>query len=94
MTFDVSLPAERPWSGGTGVTPEFAAFLGQFGLPLTILVVTAITGARGIWVWGRELTAAVQRAEAAELRAHEWQGIALKALNVGEKVIETKASDA
>lgn len=69
------------------MTPELAAFLGQFGLPITILVVSAITGARGTWVWGRELQAATQRAEAAELRAHEWQGIALKALNVGEKVI-------
>lgn len=75
------------------MTPEFAAFLGQFGLPITILVVTAITGARGIWVWGRELKAAVHRAEAAELRAKEWQGIALKALNVGEKVIDTKAPE-
>lgn len=74
------------------MTPEFSAFLGQFGLPITFLVVTAISGARGIWVWGRELSAAVQRAEAAELRAHEWQGIALKALNVGEKVIDAKAT--
>ena len=72
------------------MTTEFAAFLGQFGLPITILVVAAVSGARGIWVWGRELTAAVHRAEAAEKRAREWQGIAMKALNVGEKVIDTK----
>lgn len=71
------------------MTPELAAFLGQFGLPITILVVAAWTGAKGIWVWGRELMAANSRAEAAEKRALEWQGIALKALNVGEKVIET-----
>jgi hypothetical protein len=69
------------------MTPEVATFLAQFGLPLTILVVAAVTGARGIWVWGRELTAANARADAAELRASEWQGIALKALNVGEKVV-------
>jgi hypothetical protein len=70
------------------VTPEFAAFLGQFGLPLTILVVAAITGARGVWVWGRELKAANDRADAAEHRSREWQDIALKALNVGEKVVD------
>jgi hypothetical protein len=70
------------------MTPEFAAFLGQFGLPLTILVVAAITGARGIWVWGRELKAANLRADTAEERAKEWQAIALKALNFGEKVAE------
>jgi hypothetical protein len=70
------------------VTPEFAAFLGQFGLPITILVVAAVTGARGIWVWGRELKAATARAETAEVRAKEWQDIALRALNVGEKVVE------
>jgi hypothetical protein len=70
------------------MTPEFAAFLGQFGLPITILVIGAISGARGIWVWGRELQAAISRAEAAEIRAKEWQIIALKALNVGEKVID------
>lgn len=72
------------------MTPEFAAFLGQFGLPITILVVAAIFGARGTWRWGREVEAAEKRAEAAEARAKEWQGIALKALNVGEKVIDTK----
>ena len=54
---------------------------------------SAITGARGIWVWGRELKAAIYRAEAAELRAKEWQGIAMKALNVGEKVIDTKVPE-
>jgi hypothetical protein len=69
------------------MTPEFAAFLGQFGLPLTMLVVVLTTGARGIWVWGRELNAADTRATRAETRAAEWQAIALKALNVGEKVV-------
>lgn len=75
------------------MTPEFASFLGQFGLPITFLVVSAITGARGIWVWGRELRATEARAVAAEVRAQEWQGIALKALNVGEKVLDPKAAN-
>lgn len=71
------------------MTPEQIAFLGQYGLPLTMLVTVLSTGARGIWVWGREMKAAELRAEAAEKRATEWQGIALKALNVGEKVVTT-----
>lgn len=75
------------------VTTEVATFIREFGLPITLLVTAAISGARGTWVWGRELTAAVNRAESAELRAKEWQGIALKALNVGEKVIDTKVSE-
>ena len=69
------------------MTPEFAAFLGQFGLPITILVVTAITGARGIWVWGRELKAERAEKELARADAKEWREIALKALNVGEKAV-------
>jgi hypothetical protein len=67
------------------MTPEFASFLKDYGLPLTMLVIGAITGGRGIWVWGRELKAAEARAERAEARADEWQAIALRALEVGEK---------
>ena len=76
------------------MTPEFAAFLGQFGLPITFLVVTAISGARGIWVWGRELTAERAEKELARQDAREWRAIALKALNVGEKVADAVKSDA
>ena len=60
------------------MTPEFAAFLGQFGLPISMLVVVLTTGARGMWVWGREL-------HKAEAQAVEWRTIALRALNVSEK---------
>lgn len=69
------------------MTPEFAAFLGQFGLPLTILVVVVTTGARGTWVWGRELASERAEKEHARKDAAEWKAIALKALNVGEKVV-------
>lgn len=69
------------------MTPEFAAFLGQFGLPLTILVVVVTTGARGTWVWGRELAAERAEKEHARKDASEWKAIALKALNVGEAAI-------
>jgi len=74
------------------MTPEFIAFLGQFGLPITMLVVVLTAGARGTWRWGREVEAAELRAEKAELASKEWQGIALKALNVGQKVIEVAAN--
>lgn len=70
------------------MTPEFAAFLGQFGLPITILVVAAISGARGIWVWGRELKNERNEKDLAREDAKEWKSIALKALNVGEKVAD------
>lgn len=70
------------------MTPEVAAFIREFGLPISILVVLGISGARGIWVWGRELKAANERADHAEKRAKEWQDVALKALRVGEKVVE------
>lgn len=75
------------------MTPEFSAFLGQFGLPITMLVVVLTTGARGIWVFGRELKAAEAEKELARLDAKEWRGIALKALNVGEKVADVVKAD-
>jgi hypothetical protein len=70
------------------MTPEVAGFLATYGLPITMLLVALATGARGIWVWGRELQAANVRGDAAEGRAQEWQAIALKALRVGEKVVD------
>lgn len=82
------------------MTPEFAAFLGQFGLPITILVVLVISGSRGIWVWGRELLKAYElveyeRSEKERARAEreEWKDIALKALNVGEKAVDAVKPD-
>lgn len=82
------------------MTPEFAAFLGQFGLPITILVVAAYTGAHGIWVWGRELKSVYALVEyereekvLARQDADEWKEIALKALNVGEKAVAAVGPD-
>lgn len=75
------------------MTPELAAFLGQFGLPITLLVVTAMTGARGTWVWGRELAAERMEKELARADAKEWKVIALQALKVGEKVVDSVKTD-
>lgn len=82
------------------MTPEFAAFLGQFGLPITILVFAAIFGARGTWRWGREVDKAYELVEyergekmAARADAEEWKDIALKALNVGEKAVDAVKPD-
>lgn len=71
----------------------FVSFLGQFGLPITMLVVLAWTGARGIWVWGRELLN--ERAEKLLAREErdEWKGIALTALNVAEPAVAVVATD-
>lgn len=69
------------------MTPEFAAFLGQFGLPITILVVLGITGARKIWVWGRELDNERAEKELARKERDEWKSIALKALSVTDKTL-------
>jgi len=54
--------------------------LSEFGLPVGMLMVALITGVRGTWVFGRELKASQQR-EA------EWKSIALRSLNVAERVI-------
>lgn len=69
------------------MTPEFAAFLGQFGLPITMLVVLGVFGARGTWVWGRELTNERAEKELARQERDEWKDIALKALNVAEPAV-------
>lgn len=53
----------------------------QFGLPVSMLILALLTGARGTWVFGRELEASLRREE-------EWKQIAYKALSIGEKVIE------
>lgn len=57
------------------------ALIQQFGLPISMLILALVSGARGTWVFGREFRASVQREE-------DWKQIALKALNVGEKVID------
>jgi hypothetical protein len=73
------------------MTPELISFLGQFGLPLTMLVVVLTAGARGTWRWGREVEAANLRADKAELAAKEWQAIALTAMRAGTKAVEKVA---
>lgn len=69
------------------MTPEFAAFLGQFGLPLTILVVLVVSGTRGTWVWGRELANERAEKDLARKKEAEWKTIAFKALGLGEAVV-------
>lgn len=74
------------------MTPELIAFLGQFGLPLTMLVVVLAAGAKGTWRWGREVDAANLRADKAEVDSKEWQRLALEAMRAGTKVIEKAAN--
>lgn len=74
------------------MTPELIAFLGQYGLPITMLIVVIVSGARGIWRWGREVDAANARADKAELRADKWQGVALDALKVSKDVVAVVAN--
>jgi len=59
----------------------FEQLVAQFGFPLAALIIVVVTGARGTWVFGRELTASLKRED-------EWKQIAYKALNVGERVVE------
>lgn len=58
-----------------------------------MLVVLAWTGARGTWVWGRELQAEREEKLLARTDANEWKAIALKAVNVGERVVKVVAPD-
>lgn len=73
------------------MTPELIAFLGQYGLPITMFVVAFAMGARGTWRWGREVVAAEMRADKAEKERDEWKFIALDSLRAGTKVIEVGA---
>jgi NhaP-type Na+/H+ or K+/H+ antiporter len=59
----------------------FEQVLAQYGFPLAALLIVVVTGARKVWVWGWTL-------RDAEQREAQWREIALKALNVGERVIE------
>ena len=45
---------------------ELWAIAREFGLPLAFLAFALYTGSRRIWVWGREVTEAEERAAAAE----------------------------
>lgn len=49
---------------------ELWAIAREFGLPLAFLAFALYTGSRRIWVWGREVTEANERAAAAEA---SWQ---------------------
>lgn len=59
----------------------FDQLVTNFGFPLAALVIVVATGARGTWVFGRELQASLKREE-------EWKQVAYKALNLGERVVE------
>lgn len=59
----------------------FDQLLTNFGFPLAALVIVVATGARGTWVFGRELKASLDREE-------EWKQIAYQALKIGEKVVK------
>jgi len=77
-------------------TPERVTIIG--------MLLTAIaTGARKIWVWGYQLVDSEKRKEVSDAayearlkeiqeRAQRWETIALRALNVGEKVTRTRES--
>lgn len=64
--------------------------VGPYGA-IFLIVGIAITGARRIWVWGYQLVEEREQnkveKEEWKARAERWEGIALKALNVGEKVV-------
>jgi len=60
---------------------NFDALVQQFGLPVTMLLFALVTGARGTWVFGREL-------KASEKREEEWKQIAYKSLDIGERVVK------
>lgn len=59
----------------------FDQLLTQFGFPLAALVIVVATGARGTWVFGRELKASL-------IREEEWKQIAYKALDLGERAVK------
>lgn len=52
------------------MSPETVTFLREFGLPITLLLLAIITGARGDWEWGR--SARATRLEVERERA-EWR---------------------
>lgn len=64
---------------------------GQAGV-LSLFIIIAITGAMGKWVFGYVVKESMadkdKQIAAAEARAARWEAIALKALNVGEKVVD------
>ena len=73
-------------------------------LTITGMLATAIvTGARKVWVWGYQIVEAEKRKADSDAayevrlkevqgRAQRWETIALRALNVGEKVIQSKTN--
>jgi hypothetical protein len=54
-------------------------FLKDYGLPVGMLLIALITGARGDWVFGREHRGSLERED-------EWKQIAMRSLNVAESV--------
>jgi len=78
------------------LTPERLTII---GLLLTVLG----SGMKKIWVWGYQLLDAEKRKTDADVasearlrevqeRAQRWETIALRALNVGEKVVQGKTN--
>ena len=78
------------------LTPERLTII---GLLLTVLG----SGMKKIWVWGYQLVDAEKRKTDSDLandarlrevqeRAQRWETIALRALNVGEKVVQGKTN--
>lgn len=54
---------------------------------ISLLLIALGAGARRMWVWGYQLTDSEKRETLANARAERWEGIALRALKVSEKVV-------
>jgi hypothetical protein len=64
----------------------------RFGLPVAMLIIALITGARGIWVWRRELESVNadrtrERTEAETERARERADFAVRLRETEERAI-------
>ena len=71
------------------LTPER---IGSIAFVVILLLAALAAGARGLWYYGKSYTDMKdekdkQIGEANE-RAERWEGIALKALNLGERAVE------
>lgn len=76
-------------------------FIAKFGLPLAMLLIGGITGARGQWLfrWVHDAIVALltQQLRNTEIERDDWKGIALGTLKVAEKTVtkerRVRASD-
>lgn len=64
------------------MSPEIADLVKAFGIPLAILIVVLVSGAKGLWVYGRTYDEMAKRAE-------KFEELALRAVSTAESVAET-----